>query len=59
MYRRRLLDAGISPEAVDKIDAETATAIDAATETARNSSPPPIDIAHIDVWADGSSEWRN
>jgi TPP-dependent pyruvate/acetoin dehydrogenase alpha subunit len=59
MYRRRLLDAGISPEAVDKIDAETAAAIDAATETARNSSPPPIDIAHIDVWADGSSEWRN
>ena len=59
MYRSRLLAAGIDPESIDRIEAETAAAIDAATETARNSSPPPIDIAHTNVWADGSAEWRN
>ena len=59
MYRQRLLDAGIDAAALDAIDAEQAARVDKAEETARNSGPPPLEIAATDVWADGSSTWRN
>ena len=59
MYRERLVSLGIDEEALEAIESESDTAIDAATEEARNSPPPPVDIAHIDVWADGSASWRN
>ena len=59
MYRQRLLDLGISEADVEAIETETDAAIDEATEEARNSPPPPVDIAHIDVWADGGASWRN
>ena len=59
MYRQRLLDLGISEVDVEAIESETDAAIDEATEEARNSPPPPVDIAHIDVWADGGASWRN
>jgi len=59
MYRKRLLDLDISETEIEAIESETDTAIDQATEEARNSPPPPVDIAHIDVWADGSATWRN
>ena len=59
MYRQRLLDLGISDADVEAIETETDAAIDEATEEARNSPPPPVDIAHIDVWADGGASWRN
>ena len=59
MYRKRLIDLGVSEAAVEAIETETDAAIDEATEDARNSPPPPVDIAHIDVWADGGASWRN
>lgn len=59
MYRQRLLDAGIDAAALDAIDAEQAARVDKAEETARNSGPPPLEIADTDVWSDGSSTWRN
>ena len=59
MYRERLISLGIDKEALEAIESETNAAIEAATEEARNSPPPPVDIAHIDVWADGSASWRN
>ena len=59
MYRQRLLDLGIPEADVEAIESETDAAIDEATEEARISPPPPVDIAHIDVWADGSATWRN
>ncbi len=58
-YRERLTSLGIEDESLEAIESETDAAIDAATEVARNSPPPPVDIAHIDVWADGSASWRN
>ena len=58
-YRKRLLGLEIPEEDLEAIESETDTAIDQATEEARNSPPPPVDIAHIDVWADGSATWRN
>ena len=59
MYRQRLLDLGISEADVEAIESESDAAIDEATEEARNSPPPPVEIAHIDVWADGGASWRN
>jgi TPP-dependent pyruvate/acetoin dehydrogenase alpha subunit len=59
MYRARLLKLGIDEAALEAIEKETEAMVDEATETARNSPPPPEEIAHIDVWADGSASWRN
>jgi len=58
-YRQRLLDEGVDAAAIDAIDAEQSIRVDAAEETARNSGPPPLEIATMDVWSDGSSSWRN
>ncbi len=58
-YRKRLIEAGIDEAALDTIDAETTERVDRAEETARNSSPPPLEIADTDLWSDGSSSWRN
>jgi pyruvate dehydrogenase E1 component alpha subunit len=59
MYRQRLLDEGVDAAAVDAIDAEQSARVDAAAETAKNSEPPPLDIAETEVWADGGAAWRN
>jgi TPP-dependent pyruvate/acetoin dehydrogenase alpha subunit len=58
-YRQRLLDDGVDAAAIDAIDAEQSARVDAAEETARNSGPPSLDIAQTELWADGSSTWRN
>ena len=58
-YRKRLIELDVSEAEIEAIESETDEAIDQATEEARNSPPPPVDIAHIDVWADGSATWRN
>ena len=58
-YRKILLDAGIDEAALEKIEAETLARVDNAAETAAAGAPPPLEIADTDVWADGSSTWRN
>ena len=58
-YRQRLLDEGVDAAALDAIDAEQSARVDAAEETARNSGPPSLDIAETELWADGTSGWRN
>jgi pyruvate dehydrogenase E1 component alpha subunit len=58
-YRQRLLDDGVDAAAIDAIDAEQSARVDAAEKTARNSAPPSLDIAETELWADGSSTWRN
>jgi len=58
-YRQRLLQLGIGEAELKQIDDETKTQVDAATETARNAPPTPIELADKDVWADGGSAWRN
>src|SRR5207247_50292 len=59
LYRQRLQQLGISEGELKKIDDETKAQIDAATETARNAPPTPLELADKDVWADGGSAWRN
>ncbi len=58
-YRQRLLDAGIDEDLLLAIEAEVSERVDQAEHTARNSAPPSLDIAETDLWADGSSNWRN
>jgi TPP-dependent pyruvate/acetoin dehydrogenase alpha subunit len=58
-YRRRLLGSGVAEATLGAIEGEVQAAVDRATEEARNSPPPPVEIATTDVWSDGSSAWRN
>jgi acetoin:2,6-dichlorophenolindophenol oxidoreductase subunit alpha len=59
MYRQRLLDFGVKEKVVSGIEESVMAAVDEATEAAKASSPPPIEYAYTDVWADGGSSWRN
>jgi pyruvate dehydrogenase E1 component alpha subunit len=59
LYRARLTERGIDAKKLDEIDAEAGREIDAATEEAKNAPPPSTDIIETEVWADGSSTWRN
>jgi TPP-dependent pyruvate/acetoin dehydrogenase alpha subunit len=58
-YRARLLADGIDEAAITAIEDEQAARVDKAEATARESGPPPLEIADTDVWADGGSAWRN
>jgi TPP-dependent pyruvate/acetoin dehydrogenase alpha subunit len=58
-YRATLEAAGASPSLLDTIDAEAEREIDEATEMAKASPPPPLDLIERDVWSDGGSAWRS
>ena len=58
-YRARLEKLGIDSETLGRIEADVRAAVDLATEAAKESPKPPLEIAGIDVWADGGAEWRN
>jgi pyruvate dehydrogenase E1 component alpha subunit len=58
-YRAKLLKEGIKEAELAAVDARAEELIDIATEEAKNSPPPPAEIAFTDVWADGSATWRN
>ena len=59
MYRAKLLAAGVDESKLNAIDQEQEDRVDRAQKIATESGPPPLDIAETDVWADGSSRWRN
>jgi TPP-dependent pyruvate/acetoin dehydrogenase alpha subunit len=59
IYRARMLEDGIDEAEIVAVEEEQAARVDKAEETARNSGPPPLEIADTDLWADGSSTWRN
>jgi pyruvate dehydrogenase E1 component alpha subunit len=58
-YRKRMLDFGISEEAIKTIEDDVAKAVNAATEESKNAPPPSEDVILKDVWADGGWAWRN
>jgi pyruvate dehydrogenase E1 component alpha subunit len=58
-YRNRLIEFGFDAGVIDGIDAAVLAEVDAATETAKASPEPSIDIVGTEVWADGGSAWRN
>jgi pyruvate dehydrogenase E1 component alpha subunit len=59
IYRERMLKAGIEESLLEEMESATAAQVDEATETASNSPPPPLEIAHTELWADGGVSWRN
>lgn len=58
-YRDRLVAVGIDEAEIEAIERETDDAVDAATEAAKAASPPPLEAAYTNVWADGGWAWRN
>jgi TPP-dependent pyruvate/acetoin dehydrogenase alpha subunit len=58
-YRQRLLEAGATEDQLAAIEAEIAAEVDLATEEAKAGAIPGEDLLMKDVWADGSSSWRN
>jgi acetoin:2,6-dichlorophenolindophenol oxidoreductase subunit alpha len=58
-YRKRLLELGVTDEALSTIDAEVLKVVDAATDACRASPPTSPDILFTDVYADGGCAWRN
>jgi pyruvate dehydrogenase E1 component alpha subunit len=58
-YRSRLLERGMSAEDLEAIEARVRDAVDTATDEARAGATPSLDLIDKDVWADGSTSWRN
>jgi pyruvate dehydrogenase E1 component alpha subunit len=58
-YRARLLEAGVPEGALRELEAAVQRAVDQATEAAKASPPPPLDVVERDLWADGGSAWRS
>ncbi len=59
MYRARLLSLGVKESALATVDEEVLREVDEATEAAKQSPPPSVDLVETEVWADGTSAWRN
>jgi pyruvate dehydrogenase E1 component alpha subunit len=58
-YRARLISLGVEEQELAAVEEEAARKVEAATEAAKASPPPSLDQVETDVWADGSSTWRN
>jgi pyruvate dehydrogenase E1 component alpha subunit len=58
-YRTRLLASGIDEAQLDAIDNEALAKVAAAEEEARAAPEPTAEALETQVWADGSSRWRN
>jgi len=58
-YRARLEGLGIDEATLAAIEEESRRKVDEATEVAKASPPAPLETSETDVWADGSSSWRN
>jgi pyruvate dehydrogenase E1 component alpha subunit len=58
-YRARLEAAGVDAGELDAIDEVARAKVAAAEEEARNAPEPTADILETQVWADGTSRWRN
>jgi acetoin:2,6-dichlorophenolindophenol oxidoreductase subunit alpha len=58
-YRERLLRLGFSDGTLKGIEDDTQRKVNEATEIAKASPVPSLDAIDKDVWADGSTAWRN
>jgi pyruvate dehydrogenase E1 component alpha subunit len=58
-YRAKLEAAGVSAAELDAIDGEVAAAVAAAEAEARAAPEPGPEVLETQVWADGTSTWRN
>ncbi len=58
-YRTKLLEGEVTEAEIKAIEDKVDLMIDEATEVAKASPPPSVDLAFTDVWADGGNAWRN
>ncbi|HET9347271.1 MAG TPA: thiamine pyrophosphate-dependent dehydrogenase E1 component subunit alpha [Candidatus Limnocylindrales bacterium] len=58
-YRSKLEAAGVAADDLDAIDEEVRAEVAAAEAEAREAPEPTADVLETQVWADGSSSWRN
>jgi pyruvate dehydrogenase E1 component alpha subunit len=58
-YRKVLLGAGVSEDALVTLEAEVDAEVDEATEAAKAGAVPGEDLLLKDVWANGGAAWRN
>jgi TPP-dependent pyruvate/acetoin dehydrogenase alpha subunit len=56
---QRLLRLGFSEGTLKGIEEDTQRKVDEATAAAKASPVPSLDVIDKDVWADGSTAWRN
>jgi len=59
ILRERLRAAAVEASVLDRIDRAAEEAVDRATEEAKAAPPPDPAVLETDLWADGSSSWRN
>src|SRR5688572_10917043 len=59
VYRGRMLELGFAEATLKDMEAEAMRKVDEATETAKASPAPSLDVIEKDVWADGGAAWRN
>lgn len=59
IYRQRLLDFGISPDEIGRIEERSKQKVDEATEACKASPPAPVALLTADVYDDGGWAWRN
>jgi pyruvate dehydrogenase E1 component alpha subunit len=59
LYRRKLLGLSVSESEIAAIEEEIRAEVDTATEVARNSPPPAVELAFTQMWSNGGFEWRN
>jgi pyruvate dehydrogenase E1 component alpha subunit len=59
LYRTRLLEVGFEEVTLKDMEATAMRKVDDATETAKASPVPSLDVIAKDVWADGGAAWRN
>ena len=58
-YRAVLTGRGVEEAVLDAMDEKALQAVDQATEEAKAGSPPRLELAATNVWADGGHAWRN
>ena len=58
-YHARLEAAGVAPADLDAIDEEARAKVATAEAEARAAPEPTADVLETQVWADGTSTWRN
>jgi TPP-dependent pyruvate/acetoin dehydrogenase alpha subunit len=58
-YRERLVNAGVDETVLVDIEAKATQEVDEATEAAKAGATPSPALVDRDVWADGSTAWRN
>ena len=58
-YRAHLLSTGVDESTLKEVEENVMREVDEATEAAKAGPAPDLDLIERDVWADGSSSWRN